>query len=211
MQRKILIVWMLFLSGAFGDSKPSLTKIVVRYVAADRPEEAGAAGLKTIYLAGGVYARIEQSPNAADNSPNLIIVNQPDIWLVDLTKKTGTHSINPGPDLTIHSPILGADCPGELFDFEFGREIEFLKRVGAKTLEPKQIGERRCETRQFETENYLVVVYVDAVKKLPVKLKAYKDRQIKFTVEYVSYDIDLPFDRSLFAPPKKIELSEAGK
>jgi hypothetical protein len=210
MTRKVWIVWILLFSAAFADLKPSLTRIVVRYVASDLPEGESAKP-KTIYLAGTVHARIEQNHGTTDNSPNLIIVNQPDIWLVDLGRKIGTHSINPGPDFTIHNPILGADCPEELFDFEFGREIEFLKSVGAKTLEPKQIGERRCETHEFEAGNYLVVVYVDAVKKLPVELKAFQDGRVKFRVEYISYDVDLPFDSSLFAPPNNVEFSEAAK
>jgi hypothetical protein len=210
MTRKVLIVWILLLSGAFADLKPSLIRIVVRYVATELPEDESAKP-KTIYLAGALHARIEQNAGTKDSSPNVIIVNQPDIWIVDLGKKIGTHSINPGPDFTIHNPILGADCPEEFFDFEFGREIEFLERVGAKTLEHKQIRERRCETREFEAGNYLVVVYVDAVKKLPVELKAFQDGRMKFKVEYVSYDLNLAFDPALFAPPKNIELSEAGK
>lgn len=209
MNTKILAVCILLLSSAFGASKPPVTKIVIHYIASDLPENAPGAKPKTIYLAGERYARIEE--DIASGEKGAIIVNQPDIWVVDLKNKKGTHQTNLGPDFTVHNPIFGPDCPDELFELEFGREIEFLRRAGAKSLEPKQIGGRQCEAWELERDHHLVVIYVDAKNKLPVQLKAFKDGEMKFTVEYLSYDTGLPFDSSLFNPPADINISEASR
>jgi hypothetical protein len=185
-----------------------MTKIVFRYIASDLQEGAAGAKPKTYYLAGDRYARIEQESDATLHSPSLIIVNEPDIWLMDLKAKAGNHSVNPGPDFSVHNPILGTDSPEDLFDFEFGHEVEFLSRVHARDLDPKEIRERQCTTRQFEAGEYLVTIYLEAKKNSPVELKAFKNGKMIFTIEYLNYDSGLPFDASLFQPPKGINLTE---
>jgi hypothetical protein len=208
MKSIIFPIWLLLLSAVFASSQPLITKIVFRYVASDLPENTAGARPKTYYLAGNHYARIEQESDAALHSPNLIIVNEPDIWLIDLATKTGNHSINPGPDFSVHNPILGPDSPEELFDFEFGHELEFLNRVHAKNLDSKQIRGMQCTTREFEVGAYLVTMYLDAKKNSPVEVKAFKNGNILFTIDYLNYESGLPFDASLFDPPKGISFTE---
>ncbi len=166
---------------------------------------------KILYLAGDRYARVEQPADGVSDRVNLIIVNEPDVWLIDGRNKTGNHSTNSGPDFRVHNPILGPDCPDELFGFEFGHEVDFLKRAGVKTLGFKQIGERTCATKQFAAKNYLVTVSIDTKKNVPVELKAFLDGEMKFTVEYLNYEIGLPFNSSLFEPPKDVHVSETSQ
>ena len=52
---------------------------------------------------------------------------------------------------------------------------------------------------------------IDTKKNVPIELKAFKDGKMQFTVEYLSYETDLPFDSSLFDPPKDVHLSEANR
>jgi hypothetical protein len=211
MNTSIFFALALISSIASGPSHPLMTRLTVRYHTPDLSEDARGARPKTLYLAGDRYARIEQPADSTTDSMNLIIVNEPNIWLIDVRNKTGNHSTNPGPDFSVHNPILGPDCPEELFDFEFGHEVDFLKQSGAKSLGSKQIGERECETKQFAAMNYLVNISVDAKKNVPIELKAFKDGKMQFTVEYLSYETDLPFDSSLFDPPKDVHLSEANR
>ena len=126
MNTRLLLLSVFLCPIAFGETKPSITKIVFRYIAEELSENADAAKPKTMYLAGDRYARVEEETDSA--SKKLIVVNEPDIWVADLGNKIGSHTINPGPDFTVHNPILGADVPDELFDFQFGHEIEFLER-----------------------------------------------------------------------------------
>jgi hypothetical protein len=76
-----------------------------------------------------------------------------------------------------------------LFGLEFGREVEFLAQVEAKSLEPKEIRGRKCETRQFEAKPYRILMYLDAEKNSPIELKAFKDEELKFTVEYLHLNL----------------------
>jgi hypothetical protein len=211
MNKSILFALALISSIGGPSSQPLMTRITIQYHTPDLSEDARGARPKTLYLAGDRYARIEQPADSTTNSMNLIIVNEPHIWVINGRNKTGSHSTNPGPDFSVHNPILGPDCPEELFDFEFGHEVDFLKRTGAKSLDSKQIGERQCETKQFAAKNYLVNISVDTKKNVPIELKAFKDGRMQFIMEYLSYETDLPFDSSLFNPPKDVQLSEANR
>jgi hypothetical protein len=190
-------------------SDPPVTKIVFRYIAADLAGNAAGAQSKTLYIASTRYARIEQETGLSRNEANLIIVNEPNIWIVDRLTLQGTHSVNAGPDLTVHNPILGPDGPEDLFAFEFGHELEFLNRVGAPSIARKTVSGRHCDTREFEAKGYLVSVDIDAKKNTPIELRVHKEGKLKFTIQYSNYDTGLPFDSTLFNPPKHTVLSEA--
>jgi hypothetical protein len=198
----------LLCSVTLAGSEPKITKLVIRYIASDLPNNTAGAKPKTFCVASNRYARIEQESDAALHSPNLIIVNEPDIWVIDLATKSGTHSVNAGPDLSVHNPILGTDSPEELFDFEFGYELQFLNRVHAKNLGSKEIRGTQCITREFEASDYLVTMYLDSKKNSPVELKVFKNGTMMFRIEYLNYENGLPFDASLFEPPIGISFTE---
>lgn len=209
MNRRIFIVLAVVSSVVGGQSQPPIIRITLRHRAPDLTEDARSARPKTLYLAGDRYARIEQPADALGDAVNLIIVNEPNIWLIDGRNKSGNHSTNPGPDFSVHNPILGPDCPDELFGFEFGHEVDFLKQAGAKHVGSKKIGHSTCEVKQFAAKNYLVRIAIDVRKNVPVELEAFINGEKKFSMEYLTYETGLRFDPSLFEPPKDVEVSEA--
>ena len=209
MKSKIPLLIFVALFSAFGKEPPDVTKLVIRFTPGDSSAKSPLAKPKTLYLAGARYARIEQETDATSDAPDLIIVNEPDIWTINRSAKLGNHSINSGPDFSVHNPVLGPDCPDNLFDFEFGREVEFMERVKAQSLESKEIDSRKCKTMQFETKVYRILLYFDATSNSPVQLQAFEDDRIKFTVDYLSYEKNVQFDPALFQPAKDVTLTEA--
>jgi len=187
-------------------SDPTVTKIVIRVVAADPTQDPFAAKPKTLYFAGKRYARIEESrPDGA----HAIVVDEPNIWLLDLSAQTGAHSVNKGPDFEVHNPILGPDGPEELFDFEYGNEVSFLEGAGAKSAGSREIRGIGCETMRLESQGYALEADVDQTAKAPVELKVTRNGVMLFRIEYLEYHHSLPFDPSLFRPPAEVKISEA--
>ncbi len=186
-------------------SNPELTKIRIRFLAANLGDDSAAAEAKTLYFAGQRYARIEE---ARSGGVHAIVVNEPNIWVVNISAKTGIHSKNPGPDLEVHNPILGPDGPEELFDFEYGQEIAFLQRIAKKSAEPKDIKGKSCNLWEAQVRNYRIQMQVDRSNH-PVELAVYKDERVQFRVEYLEYITGLPFDAALFAPSPDFQISEA--
>ena len=191
-----------------GGKGPSMTRIELSLTAPDLPRDTVGARPKTIYLAGERYARIEQFADLTSDRKNLIIVSEPDIWLVDAVHKTVSHSVNHGPDLTVHNPILGPDGPEELFPLEYGREVDFFK-ANASRLPPQELDGTRCDVRQMTLHGYRLRLYVDSRRQIPVEMEAFKDGEFVLRVRYDSYRTDLPLDSSLFEPPNGLTVVEA--
>ena len=188
---------------------PPVTKVVFRLIPPDSFSPPASVAPKTIYVAGDRYARIEQ-PGHADTK-NLIIVSEPDIWVVDGEKKQASHMINPGPDLTVHNPILGPEGPEDLFDFEYGRELRFFEHVTTKSLGFKEIEGIGCDVHELRSGDYRIVMNVTRVKNIPHSIQIFLNDRPVLHLQYLGYEKDIPFDPALFRPPDGIQITESSQ
>jgi hypothetical protein len=163
---------------------------------------------KTIYVAGDRYGRIEQFADANSNFKHLILVDEPDIWLVDAVRKTAGHSANHGSDQRVHNPILGPEAPEEFVDLEYGRERKFFDDSHASPVAEEWNG-IECNVREVTAGPYRVRFLVDRKRSTPVRMEAFKDNEPLFALRYLSYSTDLKFDPTLFQPPKEFAIVEA--
>jgi hypothetical protein len=205
---KIFFLSLLLLcSSSAIEHEPSITKVVFRLIPASPTSALGPIAPKTIYVAGDRYARIEEQADGV--APNLIIVSEPDIWVIDGKKKNGSHMVNPGPDLTVHNPILGPEGPEELFDFEYGRELRFFENSKTTDLGFKEINGVGCDVQEVRSGDYRVVMNLMRSKKIPHSIDIFLNGRAVIRLEYISYEQDLPFDRFLFRPPNGISISDS--
>jgi hypothetical protein len=119
-----------------------MTKLAVRLESPQIPEQGFAAKAKVIYRAGSRYCRTEESPDAEHGIHGLMIINEPDIWMVNLLTKTAQHYLDPGPTFNCRMPMFqgeavksDADMKNALLELEFGRELGYFKDKGA---DPKE-------------------------------------------------------------------------
>ena len=74
----------------------TMTKITTKVVE-PKPTSSFLAQGKTMWRAGTKYARIEEAPDTANGIHGLLIVNEPDAWMINLFEKSGRHMVDPGP------------------------------------------------------------------------------------------------------------------
>lgn len=204
-----IIVGLLLPNAAFaGATGPSVTKIVSRLISPQIPPDSFAAKPKTVYIAGDSYARIEEEPDPAHGIHGLIVISEPDSWMINLLDHSGRHIVDPGPTFIVHHNILEREAPKEFASFEFGKEIAFMRTHKAVSLAPREIDHQRCEASQFKHEAYRIVLYSTSDTHIPFQLEIYKHGKLHFEVRYISYQTDLPFDASLFKPPSSITIME---
>jgi hypothetical protein len=93
MKRFIPIVMALLLSrAAFGEPATStVTKIVSCFISPKILPDSFAAKPKTIYIGGDRYSRVEEQLDAAHGIHGLIIVSEPDSWMINLVDNTARH------------------------------------------------------------------------------------------------------------------------
>lgn len=85
-----------------------MTKVVVRLESSDVPKGSFAAQPKTMYRAGTRYCRIEELPDTEHGIHGLVVINEPDAWMINLLTKTAQYEADPGPTFICRLPVLSA-------------------------------------------------------------------------------------------------------
>ncbi len=189
--------------------KQLLTRIECRYISPEIQPESFAAKPKIFYIGGTTYFRAEEQPDPPLGIHGLIVITEPDIWIVNLITHTAQHSIDPGPTFNIHHPIFDHNAPKEFSTLEFGRESEFFSSHHATSLPPRSLEGQRCEASEFTYADYRIVLYTRVETQKPFHLDVFRDDKPYFSYRYLSYETDLPFDANLFRPPNGIRIVEA--
>jgi hypothetical protein len=160
-------------------------------------------------MAGLTYARAEEEDDPEQHIHGLTICVEPDIWMINLDAMQGRHIVDPGPTFEVHNPLIEPDAPGDLPSLEMGKEVEFFQQHSATRLNPQTIDGQQCEALEYKESNYRVVLNIRADTHKPFQLDVFKDDKLDFSIRYMSYEKDIPFDASLFAPPSNVVITEA--
>ena len=88
MKRLLVLVYILAEALLAEEPPKVLTKVEVTLHSADAPDGSFAATPKVFYRAGNGYCRIEEVADPENNLHNLMIVNEPDYWMVNLSEET---------------------------------------------------------------------------------------------------------------------------
>src|SRR5262245_35832646 len=74
-----------------------MVRITYANVAPGLDPRSFAAQPKTLYRLGSKYGRIEERADAVRGVHGLVVVQEPDIWTIDLMKRVGQHIVDAGP------------------------------------------------------------------------------------------------------------------
>src|SRR6266446_3793257 len=210
----LAITWVCALTTAADELR--MTKIIFRNIRPDIAPDSFAAKPKTLYLVGNKYLRIEEPPNPERSIHNLIIAKEPDMWTINLLDKTARHIIDPGPTFFARLPIISTLKPNgqpdpdkEFQDLEFGNEVRFFRLHKARDLGLRKVEETDCNALAIKSGAREVTLLLDPDTSKPVEMDVRKDGKPDFSIRYLSYETDLPFDPSLFEPPQGLKITES--
>jgi len=194
---------------ARGQESPKTMMMISTRVVEPRPAPSSfAAQARTLWRAGTKYGRVAEPPDLQNHIHGLMIINEPNVWMINLLDKSGKHEVDPGPSLDVHLPIFpDRSVSTQLKDLEFGRELEFFTTKGAKGSEGEMINGRGTSRYELTIENSKIVLWTDVKSKKPLRVSLIEGAQIE-TIEYLSYD-DLAFNPSLFQPPAGIVMQSS--
>lgn len=209
-------VALLFTSLTLGQDAPkTMTKITVQLDSPDLPQDSFARKPKTIYRAGNKYCRVEESPDPDHGIHGLLIISEPDVWMVNLTSKTAQHLVDPGPTFNCRLPIFPGPVTGtgDNLDYtklglEFGHELEFFKKMGAARQQPGPVLQKQ------ETIGYSIdmgptrlALFTYGPNEFPLVVGHTYGKKGEL-LWYSGYG-ELPFDSNLFVKPGGVTLVEA--
>jgi hypothetical protein len=212
--RQLFLLLLLATTTLTADDTPkTMTKIEAHLEGPEVMAGSFSAKSKVIYRAGTGYCRLEEAQDTKNKIHGLLIVNEPDAWMVNLYDKSARHMVDPGPTFNCRLPIFASvdskDEAGILYqDLQFGSEVKFFKKMGSAGQPGPDEGGRKRTRYTIEIGNTrFVMLTINTPNERPLAVaRAVGDKGEVFI--YTAYD-ELPFDPKLFAKPEAVKISEA--
>jgi hypothetical protein len=198
---------------ALGQRLPeTMIKLAVRLERPDVAKESSAAQLKLMYRAGSGYCRSEEVLDHEDGIHGLMIVNEPDAWLVNLHTMTAQHVVDPGPTFICHLPIFrgqdGAptDMKNPILSLEFGQEIAYFKAKGANPKQGPILRGKLTNIYAADAGRSQLFLFVTGTPEHPWAVARQHDGEREI-VWYGTYE-QVPFDAKLFGKPGDVKIKD---
>jgi hypothetical protein len=191
----------------------SMIKLTVRLESPEVPAESFAAKAKTMYRAGNGYCRTEELPDPEHGVHGLMILSEPDAWMVNLLTKTAKHFVDSGPTFNCHLPIFqgeeaksAAEMRNLLLELEFGRELGYFKGRRAAPKEGPVLRDKPTTVYSIGIGDSQLFLFTTGAPERPWAV-ARQQGNVREIFWYGVYE-QLPYDPKLFAKPVDVKIEE---
>ena len=201
-----LLITLLFsflsLAGQAADDKMLYVeyRLVARQIAADSFD----AQTKKVWRIGKAYLRFEDAPNPQTRIHGLIIVAEPDIWIVDRNTNQAQHTVDPGPNYKIHFPLFASETSEKLRELEFGQELGYFRENGAIELPAQDVDGFRCKLLRLEIDDREITLFLKT-NDTPLQIVV-KSPEYEYAIRFLRYEPDRKPDKLLFQLPSGVQL-----
>lgn len=201
--------WALIVSAAHADNA-KMTHIVFRFVDPQVPEGHLARAPKEMWRIGLRYLRFEGPPDSDRGIHSLVIVDEPNVFMINRYNNQGQHIVDPGPTFEVHMPVFQFPESSEIHKLEFGREWEFFEQKKAQSMPNVKDGDKRYKSYLLEIDGTTLILFVDEATGQPAQLSL-ESGDAAYVVHYDLYESGLEPDMNLFKVPMGVKISEAEK
>ena len=199
------------------DTPKTMNRITVQLDGSEVPQDSFARKPKTIYRAGSNYCRVEEAPDPEHEIRSLLIVNEPNAWMVNLANKTARHTVDTGPTFTCHLPIFSGPVPNtpDAVDYaklglEFGYELEYFKKMDAVRQDPGPVLQKQQTVAYFlDKSGTRFALFTYGPNEFPL-LVGHTVGSKGEMYWYSGYG-QVPFDPKLFAKPEGVTITETSR
>ena len=191
---------LLFLACSFSaHAQEKMLYVEYRVLSPQLPPLSAESQPRKLWLVGNKYMRFEDVPNPETNIHGLIIVAEPDIWVIDRKSNKGQRSVDPGPSYAVHFPMLATETSARLRQLEFGGELAFFQQNGAKERAPQVVDGVSCRVFTLEVDDRELLLFLRKDGK-PFQITVKADSG-EYSVRILRYEPGSEPDLSLFKPP----------
>ena len=162
------------------------------------------AQTKKVWRIDKTFLRFEDAPNPQTKIHGLIIVAEPDIWIVDRNTNQAQHTVDPGPIFKIDFPLLASEKNEKLRKLEFGHELEYFQENGARQLPAQEVDGFRCRLLRLEIEDREVTLFL-MTDNTPLQIVV-KSPDYEYDMRFLRYEPDRKPDKLLFQLPPGVQL-----
>jgi hypothetical protein len=192
----------------------TMTKVEVILGSPAVPAGSFAAKPKVMYRAGDRYCRIEEAPDPDQGIHGLMIINEPDYWMVNLLTSKARHGVDPGPTFNCHLPIFADaanqspdDESRQVMQLEFGLELEFFKSRGATPQKGPVLQTKETTVYRVQIGNSALALFTYGTPERPLAVG--RQRGDKNDLFWYSGYGQVGFDPKLFAKPENVKIEDS--
>jgi hypothetical protein len=192
-----------------GSAPTQMTHAAVYMSGTDFPPDSFAARAKIYWRASNQYCRVDEEPDLKNGIHGRLIVNEPDIWLVNLLNNTAKHMVDQGPTFNCRLPIFAFNVEltkGKIGELEFGRELEFFKANGAQAVDGPKLANKTNYYRLTIGDSILLLTELSDIH-APLLIALIRGDNVA-EVHYMLSDDNVPFKADLFASPTGVKIEE---
>jgi len=164
------------------------------------------AQTKKVWRIGNRYLRFEDAPNPQTKIYGLIIVAEPDIWIIDRNTNQAQHTVDPGPNYKIHFPLFASEPSEKLRALEFGRELEYFRANDAKEMPFQDVDGFKCRVLRLEIDDREVTLFLKT-NDTPLQVVV-KSAEYEYVMRFLRYEADRKPDKLLFQLPPGVQLKK---
>jgi hypothetical protein len=192
-------------------TRPKMIHVIVQMSGTDIPDGSFAGKPKTIWRASNSFCRSDEEPDPEHGLHLSIIMNEPDSWLADLANNRAKHMVDPGPTFNCRLPIFAFDMAmvkGKIGELEFGHELEFFQKYGAKQVDGPPLESFKANYYQLALDGTEVELVERVDIHAPILIALIQGEKVT-QVRYLLWDDQVPFKADLFARPMGMNMEEA--
>ncbi len=204
MSRFLTALLLLFLPFAVQAADEKMLYVEYRLEGKQIAEDSFDAQTKKVWRIGNGYLRFEDAPNPQTKIHGLIIVAEPDIWIVDRNTNQAQHTVDPGPNYKIHFPLFASETSDKLREIEFGRELDYFHENNAKELPGQDVDGIRCKLLRLEIDDRVVTLFLKT-NGTPLQIVV-KSPEYEYAMRFLRYETDRRPDKSQFQLPLGVQL-----
>lgn len=197
----LLVAWSTLGAHAADDK---MLFVEYRVIAADLPAASPETQPRKVWRLGREFLRFEDVPNPETRVHGLIIVDEPDIWIIDRNKGQGQHTVDPGPQFSVHFPIFPREPSAKVRQLEFGSELKFFQNNGAKEIAPQTVDGIKCKLYDLELDDRELTLFMKPDNR-PLQIEV-RSAGTKYAVRFLRYDPNQKPDMALFKVPIGIKI-----
>lgn len=161
------------------------------------------AKIKKLWRIGFEFLRFEDAPHPQNNPHGLIIVSEPDIWIIDRNTNLAQHRVDPGPNFKIHFPLFALESSEKLRRLELGREVDYFYEQSARESPAQEIDGFKCRVLRIAVDDREATLFAKpngTPRQIVLKAAEYE-----YTMNFLRYEPDRKPDMSLFQLPLGVQ------
>lgn len=185
-----------------------LVRVAYRNISPGLAAADPAAQRQTLWRHGSRFLRTESDPDP-QRGQRVVIVNEPDVWVMNLATGTGEHWIDSDPQQEVHAPIIATpDTPPTIRALEYGCEAEFITTHAPTPRNTVRFGQIDAALHVVEEGGHSVAILMDPRRRAPLLLSYLRQGRPVLVIRYDEHRTNLPMRLDIFVPPRNVKLTE---